>query len=208
MKKKDSLRSPQQCIKNKLITLRFIFSFSQYFSFVLFFFFLSSFPLFHTHSRRFFSSRFVFILFYFFPFLSPFKSGVNLFPSIFGQFLSFFLSYLFIFFFFNLFSLPLSLFFFFLIFPALLEMQRKRKRQGERSQQPVVYKTPTSVCVHPLCSSLARTNPFFFFFPSSNFSILPILSMIYSRAHKYSQHKFVSSFVTRSICLPLDKQKS
>lgn len=30
MKKKDSLRSPQQCIKNKLITLRFIFSLSSF----------------------------------------------------------------------------------------------------------------------------------------------------------------------------------
>lgn len=112
MKKKDSLRSPQQCIKNKLITLRFIFSFSHLISHLVLFSFFSSFNLhFFLHFISSLASllllllsRFVFILF--FPPSNPASQSL----SFYLRSISSFLSYSFIFF--NLFLFFLFLFFF------------------------------------------------------------------------------------------------
>lgn len=207
MKKKDSLRSPQQCIKNKLITLRFIFSFSHLISHLVLFSFFSSFNLhFFLHFISSLASllllllsRFVFILF--FPPSNPASQSL----SFYLRSISSFLSYSFIFF--NLFLFFLFLFFFSFNLSGTPRDAAKKKKARETKPTAAagaIYKTSTPACVHPLLrSSLARTNPFFFSLSIVQFSTLPILSMIYySRAHK-----FVSSFVTR-ICLPLDKQKS
>lgn len=177
MKKKDSLRSPQQCIKNKLITLRFIFSFSHLISHLVLFSFFSSFNLhFFLHFISSLASllllllsRFVFILF--FPPSNPASQSL----SFYLRSISSFLSYSFIFF--NLFLFFLFLFFFFFqSFRHSSRCSEKEKGKGNEAnggRRRYIKLPPPPVFIPFFVLPLHVQILFFSLSPSSNFPRYP-----------------------------------